>query len=574
MSENPPPNGKPDGNRPTGPEQPRYIDPPVPPPDLLRRYRARVLEPASVLTRRGETELEPTVYVSDSLLIPDRSWRDLELRRMLDEAAAKRQVEIRQDDSSLLPPEPDPSQRSLEAPYARPVRLVPISEALVAEPDAWATLQQIRADAEGRSRTDLVSGIGLNHLLMGCTGIGIGGVPVSQGHPISQGHGHPGTDGAGLSEYVLPGRGGRTPVTFVGRPPARRDDRELGSRRPVVAILDTGCGRHPWLPTWQSGQQRPPGAVVRLGLEWDGLPAGHTDPDTDSEVGGDLVGPLDGALDSHSGHGTFMAGLIRQLCPDADLIAIRIMGSTGLVPKSDLLRALAVLHDNQLNALKTGSTDGLVDIVVLALGYYHETPKALALDPILLAQLTALGELGVTVVASAGNHATSRKMFPAAFSPHPGGHVQVPSPDVLPVLSVGGLNPDQSVALFSNGGDWVTEFAPGSALVSTFPTTFNGSTSPLVASNQPIDAGKPRRTIDPDSYRGGFGTWSGTSFAAPVLAGRLAQALLDQQAAGRSVPPLDQLDPTAGVHRGWSAWMAVQREWPSPITAPAVMVEP
>jgi subtilisin family serine protease len=34
-----------------------------------------------------------------------------------------------------------------------------------------------------------------------------------------------------------------------------------------------------------------------------------------------------------------------------------------------------------------------------------------------------------------------------------------------------------------------------------------------------------RSTIDPDDFSGGFGIWSGTSFAAPILAGEIAQAL-------------------------------------------------
>ena len=34
-----------------------------------------------------------------------------------------------------------------------------------------------------------------------------------------------------------------------------------------------------------------------------------------------------------------------------------------------------------------------------------------------------------------------------------------------------------------------------------------------------------RANLDPDNYTG-FGTWSGTSFAAPVMAGAAAQALL------------------------------------------------
>jgi subtilisin family serine protease len=37
--------------------------------------------------------------------------------------------------------------------------------------------------------------------------------------------------------------------------------------------------------------------------------------------------------------------------------------------------------------------------------------------------------------------------------------------------------------------------------------------------------GHERAAIDPDDFTGGFAVWSGTSFAAPVLAGRLAAAL-------------------------------------------------
>jgi hypothetical protein len=54
-------------------------------------------------------------------------------------------------------------------------------------------------------------------------------------------------------------------------------------------------------------------------------------------------------------------------------------------------------------------------------------------------------------------------------------------------------------------------------------------------------------------YSGGFGTWSGTSFAAPVLAGRLAQGLVDGPLRDPSVPNLDDNDQAAAVSRGRAA---------------------
>ena len=51
-----------------------------------------------------------------------------------------------------------------------------------------------------------------------------------------------------IASYAVPGLGGRQPVAYVGptpSPPCRR--RAVQARRPVVAILDTGCGKHPWL---------------------------------------------------------------------------------------------------------------------------------------------------------------------------------------------------------------------------------------------------------------------------------------------------------------------------------------
>jgi subtilisin family serine protease len=58
--------------------------------------------------------------------------------------------------------------------------------------------------------------------------------------------------------------------------------------------------------------------------------------------------------------------------------------------------------------------------------------------------------------------------------------------------------------------------------------------------------GGVRSTMDMDDYRGGFATWSGTSFAAPVLAGEIAQRLIEGGT-------LDDCDVSTAVDRGWQA---------------------
>ena len=77
----------------------------------------------------------------------------------------------------------------------------------------------------------------------------------------------------------------------------------------------------------------------------DGLPIGYDDPITDPELHGDLLGQLDGVIDPFSGHGTFIAGLVHQACPDADLVVWRAVPSDGPIVESDPITALAQIAE-------------------------------------------------------------------------------------------------------------------------------------------------------------------------------------------------------------------------------------
>ena len=76
--------------------------------------------------------------------------------------------------------------------------------------------------------------------------------------------------------------------------------------------------------------------------------------------------------------------------------------------------------------------------------------------------------------------------------------------------------------------------------MSTLPTTFNGS------GQSPVRTADGREAVDPDDYSSGFGIWSGTSFAAPVLAAEVATHLVAQG-------DLDDTSAASMVDRGWAA---------------------
>jgi len=216
------------------------------------------------------------------------------------------------------------------------------------------------------------------------------------------------------------------------------------------------------------------------------------------------------------------------------------------VSEGDLLCTLNRLALRQAIAQATLDSSNVIDVVCLSLGYYHEHPDDLSFDPQILVPLRMLSECGVAVTVAAGNDSTARPMFPAAFTPYPGGLIAAPDPRRVPLISVGARNPDGTVAMFSNSGPWVACHRPGAALVSTFPVTFNAAAGPTLRT---WVAGEGwRETIDPDDFGGGFGTWSGTSFAAPILAAEIAQTMLDGQGGS-----LDLIDQPSSVARGWHA---------------------
>ena len=399
---------------------------------------------------------------------------------------------------------------------------------VVLAPDAWRLLVAARDDG--------IRGLALNHVLgihpftgnpftgnpftgNPFTGNPFTGNPFTgnpfTGNPFT---GNPFTGNpAGLASYAFPGFGGRQPVSWTG-PAPERTPLTAGGRRPVVAVLDTGCGAHPWFGNTPGAAATPdPVLIERTSLT--GEPLGLTDPTTDPEAHPSLSDPLDGHLDPVAGHGTFIAGLILQACPDAQIMPIRVSDGSGTIMENDLLGALGRI----VELLENGALQ--LDVMSLSFGFFHESPGAEETLSELYSLLRRIRHAGCVVVCSAGNEATDRPSSPAAlyaWGPE-SGIDPAGEAGLAPHVSVGALNPSgRSVALFSNIGPWVGTYVVGVSVLSTLPVSFDGGAQAGMRN----DAEHRRReTLDLDDFAGGFGVWSGTSFAAPIVAGRIAREL-------------------------------------------------
>jgi hypothetical protein len=216
------------------------------------------------------------------------------------------------------------------------------------------------------------------------------------------------------------------------------------------------------------------------------------------------------------GHGTFIAGILRQIAPEARILSLPVMSSNGRAETSDVLATLGWLL-RRVRRARTDEKPGLfVDVVNLSFGWYPGRETRVFPAGTYRKVLDDLAAEGVRVIASAGNRSTDEPVYPAAFAAQQRGSVRTS------LVSVGALDPDGKVAPYSNTGDWVTLLAPGTGLVSTAPKV-SGATWPDPLVEEAVDGPYP----NPNHLARGFARWGGTSFAAAWVSARIAGHLLD-----------------------------------------------
>jgi subtilisin family serine protease len=259
--------------------------------------------------------------------------------------------------------------------------------------------------------------------------------------------------------YITPGAGGCCPATEPEEPdddavypaPAHADSR--AGQDVLVAVVDTG-----WLPE----------AAEHARTPW---LAGVT---------GDVETYDPKSIRHYVGHGTFVAGVVRCLAPNADVRVEGFLPKGGAVFESELIAQLNdSLNDAPDIITMSAGTSTRNDQDLLGFRVFYETR---------LSQLK-----GTVLVAAAGNDAGRGPFWPAAFPW---------------AISVGALDAKGDRASFSNFGSWVDVYAPGVDLV-------NAYASGKYTTTEPPHVGEKRR-FD------GLARWSGTSFSTPYVAGLIA----------------------------------------------------
>jgi subtilisin family serine protease len=232
----------------------------------------------------------------------------------------------------------------------------------------------------------------------------------------------------------------------------------------TVAVIDTGIAP-PRDDHWLAGVPRDPENLDPL----------------------DAYPPF-GYLDFGAGHGTFAAGVLQQVFPEVDLRMYRALDSDGVGSEVDVACAM-------IRAVKDGA-----QILNLSLGsqtFNDEPPIGLEVALELIADLEQRQGKEVLVVAAAGNYGSDRKVWPAAF--------ELQS---FPVVAVAGLKPDRTGSDWSSYGSWIDIAAVGQGIMSTY-----------VEGQESFEV-DPR----PDTFpHNAWAVWTGTSFAAPQIAGAVAR---------------------------------------------------
>jgi thermitase len=238
-----------------------------------------------------------------------------------------------------------------------------------------------------------------------------------------------------------------------------RQDLPNDERSPKVAVIDTGIVEQQREDLWLASVARTPSNIDKL----------------------DVLPIRDGYLDFQAGHGTFVAGIVQRVAPEADIRVYRAADTDGFATDDDIADAM-------IEAWRDGAE--IMNLSLAGRTTDDQPPQALA-DAV--ARIQEGSNRQVVIVAAAGNYGDTVPCWPAALEG---------------VESVAGLTARLTPADWSSHGS-VRFSTVAEGIRSTFVT---GAESPVF-------------DRDPETFGAdAWALWSGTSFAAPQVAGAVARA--------------------------------------------------
>lgn len=246
-----------------------------------------------------------------------------------------------------------------------------------------------------------------------------------------------------------------------------------------------------------------PIAIVDTGID-----AGHSDLSGEVSGGYNFVNDTNDTSDDN-GHGTHVAGIIAGVTNNSNGIA-SIGYKGGLMPVKVLDANGSGTYGDVANGIVYAANHG-AKIINLSLGGSSASQT-------LQSAVSYAEQKGVIVVAAAGNNGNNAAVYPADY---PG------------VIAVSATTSSDDLASFSSYGSNITVSAPGVGIISTY-------------------------------NNGGYATMSGTSMAAPEVAGLLGLALSQNSPSGSALlsgleQSADKIGPYPYNASGWNQYFGYGR---------------
>jgi serine protease AprX len=266
-----------------------------------------------------------------------------------------------------------------------------------------------------------------------------------------------------------------------------------------------------WRPTARGEMANPPAiAIVDSGIDKGRIDFRNADDTASRVIHEEVMTPLTpNAPGDGRGHGTFVAGIAAGSAPkytgtlpNAPLVSLDVMDDKGMARTSDVIAAAEWIHENKAR----------FNIRVANFSLHSGAQNSFMYDPLNKA-VEKLWFGGVVVVAAAGNYGSSGE---------PSGVPFAPGNDPF-VITVGASDIDGSVGVNDDAA------APWSA----YGYTLDGFAKPDLGApgRYMIGPVPPNSTLAqerPDQVRApGYIELSGTSFAAPLVAGIAAYVLAE-----------------------------------------------